>query len=296
MKSSSQGTDGSPAPGGPETVEVLVRDRGQRTTGSRGTIELEDLSHVVTRLATTTGPNGPNGPVTQYILAEGARHLSERLVADLGADFEGNSAPRILSALIGHEPFVETGLNLSNHHMRRRWPMAADWYADLISYILRPQRYTRNEQNAMGSMAEWMALPFGALVEQFAAHQVRATQDPQLFRLADILYAIWPDYAPIQHAYARHRRTVEETWTPLYHQLLGHYRLRLRDGIRVGDMCWLIDTVVNRSGHDLSLSYGVGDAAGSAGRTVLVYVAGCVTADDGTLLTLEELAGRPPGG
>lgn len=276
-----------------ETVEIVVRDRGSRVEGSRGTIVVEDLSDVVSRTLSLTGPNGPNAPITQYILKEAARQLSDRLLGDLSHEWDPE-APKVLSALIGHEPFVERSLNLSAHHMRRRWPMAADWYADLLSYALRPQRYTRNEQDVLSEIPGWLKLPFGGFVRQFAGHQVWATQDAELFRLADTLYTIWPDYEPIQKSYRQYRSVIQGTWSPLYEQLLGLYRLRLRPEVDMAEICWVLDLVVNQIGHEQALNYDKERAGEKASRVILTYINGAVTSEDGAPLTLRELAERKP--
>ncbi|XVX20357.1 hypothetical protein ACQP1U_00330 [Actinomycetota bacterium] len=276
-----------------EPVEVLVRDRGGKVAHSRGTIELEDLSRVVTRIAARTGPNGPNGPVTQYLLREASQQLSDRLMGDLGEDVTG--APlRVLSALIGHEPFVENSLNLSAHHMRRRWPIASDWYADLISYVLRPHRYAVNEEQARAEMAVWGPLTFGELVDRLAEQQALASTDRQLFRLAEMLFAIWPEYPQIQHAYADYRHTVEAIWTPLYRQLLELYGLRLRPGVDLTDMCWMLETIVSHAGRDHTLRYAAAPTPAHAARLARTYIAGALESADGRLLTLEELAALEP--
>lgn len=117
-----------------EQVEVKVQPRGGGPEQSRGSIVLEDLGEVVTRIASRRGPSGPNAPITQFMLSEATRHLSERLGQELVEQpLAEDSVPRVLSALIGHEPFVENVLKMSVHQMRRRWPLAGDWYADVIS-------------------------------------------------------------------------------------------------------------------------------------------------------------------
>ncbi|MCE1180682.1 MAG: hypothetical protein LWW86_16835 [Micrococcales bacterium] len=276
-----------------ETVEILVRDRGGKVARSRGTIELEDLSRVVTRIAARTGPNGPNSPVTQYLLREASNQLCERLMGDLGEDV--TSAPlRVLSALIGHEPFVENSLNISAHHMRRRWPIASDWYADLISYVLRPQRYAVNEEQARAEMAVWGPLPLGELIDRLAEQQALASTDRQLFRLAEMLFVIWPQYAQIQQAYADYRQTVEDFWIPVYQQLMELYGLRVRPGVDLADMAWMLETLVSQAGRDHTLRYAAAHTPAHAARLTRTYIAGALESADGRLLTLEELAAREP--
>lgn len=276
-----------------ERVEILVRNRGETIAASRGWIEVEDLSHVVTRLAVRRGPNGPNSAVTQYILSEAARHLAEHLGTDLRSDPSGESVPRVLSALVGHEPFVEGKLNLSGHHMRRRWPFASDWYADLISYVLRPQRHLDNLSSTMLELNGWMQLPFGQFVKNFAEQQVKATQDPDLFRIAEVMYHLWPTYEPIRLAYRRHREAVEASWTPLYRQLLHHYGLELQPGVELSDLCWVFDALVERAGQETSLSFSPSHLERLI-RSILVHVAGATRTQDGHNLSQYALSLREP--
>lgn len=276
-----------------ERVEVLVRNRGESIAASRGWIEVEDLSNVVTRLAVRDGPNGPNSAVTQYILSEAARHLAAHLGTDLRSGPSGESVPRVLSALVGHEPFVEGKLNLSGHHMRRRWPFASDWYADLVSYVLRPQRYLENLESAMLQINGWMQLPFGQFVANFAEQQVGATQDPDLFRIAEVMYHLWPTYEPIRLAYRRHRESVEASWAPLYRQLLQHYGLELQPGVDLSDLCWVFDTFVERAGQETALTF-YPSRLERLVKSILVHVAGATRTQDGQSLSQYALALREP--
>lgn len=251
---------------------------------------MEDLRGVVTRTASKSGINGPNSPVTQYMLAEAASQLSQRL----RGDFTGTSPPRLLSALIGHEPFVEDRLFMSPHQMRRRWPIAADWYGDLIAYVLRPHRHASNARETLDLVQSWLQLPFGQFVARFASQQATAIQDPQAFGLPSTLYAIWPDYQPVRDAYQTHRNSVAAIWTPLYQLLLNHYRLALRPGVRLDDLCWALDGLVTQGGVDASLRPHNLDPE-RTGRTILTFVLGAVTAEGGAELNHLTLSEREPG-
>ena len=69
-------TEGTPG----EPAEVWVPDRGGGPLRLRATIQIEDLSGVLTCISSRSGANGPQNPVTQFILAQAAEHLAVRLV------------------------------------------------------------------------------------------------------------------------------------------------------------------------------------------------------------------------
>ena len=120
-----------------------IQDRGASDTRLRSTLIIEDLSDVLTCISARSGANGPNNPVTQYILSQAAEYLAERLIEDAAPGSGGGSVPRTLSGALGHQPFIESVLNMSQHQMLRRWPLATDWYTDVIHYVMRPSRFTR---------------------------------------------------------------------------------------------------------------------------------------------------------
>ena len=147
-----------------ESAEVWIQDRGSAKAGLRGTIVIEDLSGVLTSISSRSGANGPNNPVTQYILAEAADYLAERLIEDAS----GETVPRTLSSALGHQPFIESVLNMSQHQMLRRWPLATDWYQDVVNYIMRPSRFARATVEVRAHFEAWTTGSLGEFIRRFS--------------------------------------------------------------------------------------------------------------------------------
>ena len=57
---------------------VYAQGKGESSATLRGHVVIEDLTGVLDRISSRTGPNGPQGEVTQWILSQAARHLAER--------------------------------------------------------------------------------------------------------------------------------------------------------------------------------------------------------------------------
>lgn len=240
-----------PEPAAGARLPVLVRRRGSSDDEDRGPIEIEDLTEVVTRLVARTGPNGPQSPVTQYILAQAELRLAEQLRADVVADEAGQAPPRVLSAVVGHEPFVERALGLSVHHMRRRWPAAGDWYADLVAYLLRPSRHQANRLDTLDRLDEWFTLSAAGFIEALARRQLEVTRDPRGFQISNALYALWPDYEPVVAARERETAWMLQQWLPMYQGLFARYGVRVRPGVDLPAVAWAAASLVNAAarGH-----------------------------------------------
>ncbi len=241
---------------------------------------------MLTRIANRTGANGPQNPVTQYILSQAAEHLADRLIGDIGNPAEGESVPRTLSGTLGHQPFIETTLGMSQHQMLRRWPLATDWYTDVINYVLRPSRFGSVHITTAENIAEWSKGTLGEFFRRFTEHQVASFGDLRQIRMSEALQSLWPDYPPVKDAIAAYRRMVKNTWIPLYKTAMERYGLTLRPGVSSEELGWIFNAIHSRETLE-SLSDpnmpGYIDSAGRrwslTARSALIVVAGsCVDA------------------
>lgn len=286
-----------PGPGCEAPVRV-VNPRDQQVE-DRGTVLLEDLGDILHTIAYRDGPNGPQSPVTQYLLREGAAHLAAALAGDVtGAQGE---VPAVLATLVGHDSFASRVLGISRNQIRRRWPLASSWYADLIAYILRPQRYSIEATAVLRELPAWMDGPLGILIAKFAGAEVTSSQDPHLYRLGETIMTLWPDYPPVRQALRVYRAAVSQTWAPVYLGILARYGLRLRDGIDIDDACWVFQALVVREGQERRIDPDTRMATLPGGSTgplsalaILTYLAGATATLDGQTLDASQLAGRHP--
>ena len=287
-----------------DEAEVWVQDRGAAQPRLRGTIRIEDLSDVVTCIAARSGANGPNNPVTQYILAQAADYLAERLIDDANPGPDGReSVPRTLSSALGHQPFIESVLNMSQHQMLRRWPLATDWYQDVINYVMRPSRFTRAIAQVQQHFDAWASGRLGDFIRQFSDKVFEVDGDPKVLRMAEALQALWPDYPPVRAATLTYHEQIQTMWAPLYADALARYGLVLRPEFTLGHLGWAFNALQTRetwerlAGFDLNPQQPFhGSAWSITALTSLMALAGCVTAEDGTVYTPTQLADLMPVG
>lgn len=256
---------------------------------------------MLTRITNRTGANGPQNPVTQYILKQAAERLADRLVGDIDNSITGDSVPRILSGALGHQPFIESVLGLSQHQMLRRWPTATDWYADVISYVMRPARFGAVHITTADNLLEWSRGTLGEFIRRFLDHQVASFGDLREMRMAEALQALWPDYPPVRDAIDSYRVMVKETWIPIYSAAMGRYGLVLRPGVTAEELAWMFNAVFSRDTLERLAdpdSPGRIDSRGNrwsmTARSALIMTAGATTDLEGRTLTLEELEDREP--
>lgn len=282
-----------------DEVEVWVQDRGGTAAQLRGTVVIEDLSNVLTCISNRSGANGPQNPVTQYILSEAANYLAERLVEDAmpGRD----SVPRTLSSSLGHQPFIESVLNMSQHQMLRRWPLATDWYQDVINYVMRPSRFDTQTAIAVDSFDEWSQGSMGDFMRRFADNTFAVPQDPKVVRMAEALQSLWPEYPPVRDAMLAYRRQVKAVWMPLYEAALRRYGLRLRPEVDMAEVAWAFNAAQSRETFerlaDPDMPHHIADDGKKwtiSARTGLMIMAGAVSDLDGRLLTYDEILHRMP--
>jgi hypothetical protein len=262
----------------------------------RGTVVIEDLTSVLTRIANRSGANGPQNPVTQYILRQAAEHLADRLIGDIGNPLEGESVPRTLSGALGHQPFIETTLGLSQHQMLRRWPLATDWYTDVINYVMRPSRFGTVHITTAQNIAEWSRGTLGEFLRKFTEHQVASFGDLRQIRMAEALQSLWPDYPPVRDAISAYREMVKETWLPLYKTVMRRYGLSFRPGVTAEEIGWIFNAFHSRETlerlSDPNMPGHV-DRAGNTwsmtARSALLVVAGTCADAQGRALSIDEL-------
>lgn len=286
-----------------DAVEVWARRKGAAQDECLGRLPLEDLGGVLTRMATRHGRNGPEGPMTQFIVAAAADRLADALLAGFFPQGADELVPRVLSGLVGHERFVEDVLGLSVHHMRRRWPYAPDWYADLLDYVLRPARHERNHQEVAAHRPIWFHLRLGEALQQVASHQIRASQDPRRYQLADIVQWLWPHHPAVRSAQRHEHRVGREFWAPQFEALLANYGLRPRGETSSRLAAWTFHALITMEAHQRIVDPELPEEARRLGargslsaEAALIHIAGASETLDGRPLTTEELYARRPGG
>ena len=279
---------------------VYAQGKGESSATLRGHVVIEDLTGVLDRISSRTGPNGPQGEVTQWILSQAARHLAERFSESVEYGTEGRSLPKGLSALVGHEPFARTYLDVSVHQMLRRWPQASDWYDDLLAYVLRPQLVSANLHEVVGEFQVWTGLRLGDFVRELTRHQVTRSETDALYQLSDIVEAMWPDHPVVKASRVKFRKAIVDLWGPLFVLGMANYGLRLRPGVQVEGMIWTFQALASweiRERRVLAdLPWRVDPVTGrdepTCSHALLVFLAGALQDLDGRFLSVEELADR----
>lgn len=285
-----------------ERLPVYAVSRGEKSPSLQGHVIIEDLSGVLGRINARSGANGPQSEVTQWILAQAARHFAAQLTEDAEPVNGEGSLPKALSVLVGHEPFMKNALGLSVHQMLRRWPQASDWYDDLLAYILRPNVMQGTQSQAVVDLPRWFGLPFGELLAEFTDQQVNTPDHGGLYQLRDIVDAMWPNHPQVQAARVRHMQSQVELWTPLAQSVLDWYGLRLRAGVRIHVIIWAVEALASWQIRTVRITKGRPPMAasdsplpgGSVADAALLLVAGAVEDLSGRMLTVAELTKRRP--
>lgn len=283
--------------------DVWAQRRGSSNRELLGRVTIEPLDGVLTRMTAQQGANGPRGPLTQYLLREGAVRLASALtgIGDAEASSEGMTS--FLSRLVGHERFVEDELDLSAHNMRRRWPLAGDWYADLVAYIMRPQRHEITARITSARLLAALTLPFGEFVSVFTALQLELSNDVMLFRLPETLEWLFPENPIVRESLSNYLSTLDTYWGPLYLGILDHYGLRLKDGATVQESVWSFMALFSWEGHNRAVLPQLplvadplgGRARAYSDRAACWYVCATCETTDGRALSFAELLELRPG-
>lgn len=286
------------APG--DDVPIWIQDRGGSETRLRGHIVIEDLRPVLKTIAAKQGANGPQNPVTQYMLAEASNYLADRLLDDARPlSSNAPSVPRLLSSALGHQPFVESVLGMSQHQMLRRWPLASDWYTDVVHYIMRPARFIDPSAPIEPQLVEAARGDLGGLIRRFIDAAYQQSMSSRAVRVAEALQTLWPDYPPVRDAMGAYREMLLAQYVPLFHTLLDVYDLKLHPHTDITAISWAFNGLharnvverlagqhphhVDRSGQEWSL----------AAYNCLLLVAGACTDLGGSSLSPEAMAARP---
>lgn len=284
-----------------QEAEVWVQDRGGGALRLRGTLVIEDLSDVLTEISSRTGANGPLNPVTQFMLSEASNHLAERLSGnDHAKNARAGHVPRLLSTALGHQPFVESVLGMSQHQMLRRWPHATSWYTDVIKYMLRPSRFLPTFDSLHEAATAWSTGTLGEFVRRFADHALGLGFDQTQLRVAEALQLLWPDYEPMRDAIAAYRHEVGVLWQPMYFAALRAYGLVLRPGIDPDETAWAMNSMNSReflerlAGFTLEHTDAAGNPWTLTGWNTLVILAGVCTDEDGSPVNPFDLETRLP--
>ena len=284
-----------------EEAAVWVQDRGGGPLRLRGHVVIEDLGGVLTSISSRTGANGPLNPVTQYMLSRAANHLADRLIDDAGPTKDGrDSVPRILSSALGHQPFVESVLEMSQHQMLRRWPLATDWYTDVINYVMRPSRFDPKFEDLVADIGQKTAAPLGEFVRSFTREAYTFSDNTKTVRVAEALQALWPDYAPVRNAMGQYRQHVLERYIPVYRAALQAYGLVARPGMDIQTIGWAFNALHVRealeflAGQTTTHTTPDGIEWSMTAWTVVLIIAGAVTDEEGNTFHPMELSERLP--
>jgi hypothetical protein len=131
---------------------------------------------------------------------------------------------------------------------------------------------------------------------------VEAATDPTLYRLADLIEALWPEHPVVVDATVRSRRLMESEWSAIYQGAFDAYGLVLRHELAMSDVVWTLQAL---TAWDIREQRVTPDPVGMverldgrrwarSGRSAVVFLAGALQTADGRSLTHEELLQRPP--
>lgn len=248
---------------------------------------IDDLRSIVTHTLAHEGPNGPNGAVTQYILAAAERHLHDGLRSALGSTSSPGEETSLLSRLLPLEGFGPDVLDISRNNLRRRWATASDWLDDVIAYALRPGRADEHARAAVSAATGMVGRPLGELISAVTAGEVAAERDPARFGLAEMIRTMWPDHPAVRSA----RTTLDEYalhwWVPVYSHILDVYGLALIDGLKIEDFARPLLALVEHEARAQS--------PGHAARAIVVLISGAVIdTRTGSRLTPAEVTAHTP--
>ena len=295
-----------------DEVEVRAQVRGQADEDVLGTVVIEDLDGIVRHLPPGDGANGPRSPMTQFLLQAAVSEMGKRLAQGPALRVDEDAAPnhdaavaRVMSSLVGHEPFVTNTLGLSVHQMRRRWPVAGDWYADLVRYVLRGTRSDIGDR-IRSDEEEWLSLDLGEFMSLAVTLRWSSYRHPELLGLAQTIRSLWPAYEPVIDA-THDGEAGMARWGPFITYLLSRFGLRLRPGVSIGEILWSFDALASteeqraRSRSESILFAEVSEAAPGGrdypypARAVMLILAGALVDEDGQPVPLDELYRRRAG-
>ncbi|MFV0407554.1 MAG: hypothetical protein ACK5LN_12180 [Propioniciclava sp.] len=285
-----------------EPAQVWVQQRGGGPLRLRGEVMIEDLRPVLVSISSSTGANGPLNPVTQFMLHQASRRLADRLTGDkrLGGASSADHVPRLLSSTLGHQPFVESALHMSQHQMLRRWPQATAWYTDVIRYMLRATPHIDAATAVAGKVPSWARESLGTFIQRLSEHGRLTVQDPNERRVAEALQILWPDFPPVQQARTAMLTELRERWRPMFLASLATYGLTLRPGLDADTVIWATEAVHDQqslqrlSGLNRVLPSGVERTWSPSTWASIMLLAGACIDERGHTLTPEEISVREP--
>lgn len=271
-------------------------------------VTIEDLSEVVSR-ALPGRNTGPNSPMTQFLLGVGVDRLTAglRSLNAADADADGVPTPSVLSLLVGYDA-VATSVGLAKNQMRRRWPTAGDWYADLTSYVLRPSRFLSVVDSAGQMVERHIDVPFGAAFDRFADWRLGLRGEGDLYQLFSLIRQLLPQYEPVRQAVHRYGGRTSPQLVAVLEQILSAYGLRPRQGVEAGELAWILSEMVTQevleTVGDAASTYqdypDVGRRVSHIGRCALLILVGNLEYVDAegavTVPTLPELDRLSPRG
>jgi hypothetical protein len=264
-------------------------------------VTIEDLTAVVSR-ALPGRNTGANSPMTQFLLGAGVERLAKGLkgLSDADADADGVPTPAVLSLLVGYDA-VATSVGLAKNQMRRRWPTAGAWYADLTSYLLRPSRFDNTTAAASQTVQLYLDLPFGVAFDRLAEWRLASPAETDIYDLFSLMRQLLPGYEPVREVVDRLGPEPSPDLTALFENLLAAYGLQAREGVETAELVRVVSHVLTQevvlAASGTVATYrecpALGRRVSRVGRSTLLILVGNVVRRDArgrlTLPSLREL-------
>lgn len=191
-------------------------------------------------------------------------------------------------------------MQMSQHQMLRRWPQATAWYTDVINYMLRSTRNDEVDQRLADSAPRWATASLGEFLREVAIHSTSANANDKERRVAEALRILWPDFPPVQNAFANTDRELKERWRPVCLATLETYDLELRPGVSPDTLVWAMDAMNSRqtleaiSGNGPTSERVAGTYWPSSAWATAILFSGACTDRAGNSLSPNEISERQP--
>jgi hypothetical protein len=267
-----------------------------------------DLSQVLRRLRRNTAEGRhrlANDLATRSYIGAGMR-LIDRELGDMPPDAADEDGPRLrvlewLSRRMVSEEVANGPGHLMRHgteaSMRDRWDPHSDYIADLLSYALWPYHYLdRLEDQVAGWIRQLRDRSgFVETIHELAYQELRAISEMPTFRFLLIAAAAARRDDAIREALIQNYADALRIWRPVHAEMLRAHGLRLRPGLSMDDLAYILDAVAD----GLSLRLLIDPDApiidhdryrSLFGMVILALIAGCTERiDDPQGLTLDQV-------
>jgi hypothetical protein len=265
-----------------------------------------DLSQVIRRLSRVTQEGRQrlaNDPATRAYIGAGLR-LVDRELGEVTSTNSNEEKLQVLAWLSRAKVSAEVAngpAHLSQQgtqpSMRDRWNAHSDYIADLLSYLLWSYHYLEGRQEEIKHWAEQLVTgpDFVEALHEVAYQDLCTVIELPTLRFQLVASAIAGRDTAIRDALSDSYQAIAKAWLPVYKATLHAHELRLRQGISLDDLAYMITAVTE--GFSLRL-LGEPDASildhnrrrTLLGTFVLALIVGCTQRiDDPEELTLEDV-------